>query len=75
LDTDSDESEDDSNETADRKEDYYFDGSHQSLMQHEQALSQSNYTGGSSAAITTEMPHSPSSPDVSKKEEKQNEPD
>jgi hypothetical protein len=74
LDTDSDESEDDSTETVDREEDYEFDESDQSLLQHEQAPSQSSYTGGSSAATANEMPHSSSPPGVSEEEEEQNEP-
>jgi hypothetical protein len=34
-----------------------------------------SYTGGSSAATATEMPHSPSPPNVSEEEEEQNESD
>jgi hypothetical protein len=67
--------EDDSNETVDGEEDYEFDESDQSLLQHEQAPSQSSYTGGSRAATATEKPHSPSPPNVPEEEEEQNEPD
>jgi hypothetical protein len=74
LDTDNDESEDDSNETADGEEDYEFDESDQ-LLQHKQAPSQSSYKGGSSAATATETPHSPSPHDVSEDEEEEKKPD
>jgi hypothetical protein len=51
LDSDSDESEDDSNERVDREKDYEFDESDQSLLQHEQAPSQSSYTGSSALPL------------------------
>lgn len=41
-------------------------GQDQSPLQEEQVLSQSGYTGCSSVDIVTEMPHSSTSPDVSK---------
>lgn len=56
MDTDSDESEDNSSEIAHREEGHEFDESDW-LLQHEHALSQSSYTGSSSAATTTETPH------------------
>jgi hypothetical protein len=73
MNTDSDESEDDSNERVDGEKDYESDESYQSLLQHKQATLQSSQTGGSSEATATETQHRPSPPNVSEEEEQQEE--
>jgi hypothetical protein len=56
-------------------EDYEQLGLGQSLLQQEQAPSESGYTVCSSVDTTTEISHSPSPPDVPREENEQNEPD